>query len=76
MVGTIIIGKEMKKIYLLLGNHLLFKRRIEIYFLREFALVGYLNLTQKYTRDIINNKYSLKPNGISGNEDYGALSSW
>ena len=48
----------MKKIYLLHGNLIILLKVFKLfYFLREFAMAGYLNLTQKYTRKIIDEHY-------------------
>jgi predicted alpha-1,2-mannosidase len=34
------------------------------------------DLTQKYSRWILDNKYLTSPDGIPGNDDYGTMSSW
>jgi predicted alpha-1,2-mannosidase len=41
-----------------------------------FNYAGSANLTQKYTRWIMDNKYLTGPNGLPGNDDYGTMSSW
>jgi len=43
----------------------------------NFADQGkYAHLTQLYTRRIINEVYSTKPDGIPGNDDYSTMSAW
>jgi putative alpha-1,2-mannosidase len=34
------------------------------------------DLTQKYSRWILENKYTIYSNGLDGNDDYGTLSAW
>lgn len=41
-----------------------------------FNYAGRADLTQKWTRWLILNKYSAQPDGIPGNDDYGTMSAW
>ena len=48
-----------------------------IYF--QFGKFNYANrsdLTQKYSRWLLNNAYTIKPDGLPGNDDYGTMSAW
>ena len=41
-----------------------------------YNYIGKANKTQKYVAKILNEQYSNKPDGLSGNEDCGQMSSW
>ncbi len=41
-----------------------------------FTLVGKPELTQKWVRWILENKYQNAPNGLAGNDDCGTMSAW
>jgi len=41
-----------------------------------FAFTGRPDLTQQYVRWNMDNKYTSSPDGIPGNDDYGAMSAW
>jgi len=41
-----------------------------------FPFAGRPDLTQQYVRWVMDNKYTIDPDGIPGNDDYGALSAW
>jgi predicted alpha-1,2-mannosidase len=41
-----------------------------------FNYAGRPDLTQKFSRWILDNKYLTSPDGIPGNDDYGTMSSW
>ena len=41
-----------------------------------YNYVGKASKTQKYVAKILNEKYTEKPDGLSGNEDCGQMSSW
>ncbi|KAL5496212.1 hypothetical protein EMCRGX_G012453 [Ephydatia muelleri] len=41
-----------------------------------FDYVGRSDLTQKYARWLVANKYSSQPDGLPGNDDYGTMSAW
>jgi putative alpha-1,2-mannosidase len=41
-----------------------------------FSFSGRPDLTQKWTRWLLKNKYSILPDGIPGNDDYGTMSAW
>ena len=42
----------------------------------EFVAAGRPDLTQFHTRKVMEFAYSTKPDGMPGNDDFGALSSW
>ncbi len=42
----------------------------------EFAWAERIDLTQKYVHRILSEKYTNRPLGIPGNDDYGTMSSW
>eukprot|EP00048_Salpingoeca_helianthica_P017060 m.235483 g.235483 ORF g.235483 m.235483 type:complete len:787 (+) comp20087_c0_seq1:24-2384(+) len=42
----------------------------------QFNAAGRPDLTQKYVRFVMNFSYSTRPDGLPGNDDFGALSSW
>ena len=41
-----------------------------------FNVCGRPDRTQYWIRHILENEYSTEPEGIAGNDDYGALSAW
>ncbi|MCR4964784.1 MAG: GH92 family glycosyl hydrolase [Bacteroidales bacterium] len=41
-----------------------------------FDYIGQYNLTQKYTKQIMTELYTSKPDGLCGNEDCGQMSAW
>jgi predicted alpha-1,2-mannosidase len=41
-----------------------------------FAFAGRPDLTQKYIRMIMKTRYSVAPDGLPGNDDYGTMSAW
>ena len=41
-----------------------------------YNYIGKASKTQKYVAQILNEQYSEKPDGLSGNEDCGQMSSW
>jgi predicted alpha-1,2-mannosidase len=41
-----------------------------------FNFAGRADLTQKYARWYMHNKFTMQPDGIPGNDDYGTMSSW
>lgn len=42
----------------------------------QFSAAGRADLTQLHTRKIMRFAYSVEPDGMPGNDDFGALSSW
>ena len=41
-----------------------------------FAWAGRIDLTQKWVRTLIDTRFSSKPSGVPGNDDYGTMSWW
>jgi predicted alpha-1,2-mannosidase len=41
-----------------------------------FAFAGRRDLTVKYVKDTVSRRYTVLPDGIPGNDDYGEMSSW
>jgi putative alpha-1,2-mannosidase len=41
-----------------------------------FAWAGRIDLTQKWVRKVLDVRFTSKPSGIPGNDDYGTMSSW
>lgn len=48
----------------------------DLFAIAQFAYADRIDLTQYWVRKLLQKHYPNKPNGISGNDDYGALSSW
>ncbi|CAF0764417.1 unnamed protein product [Adineta ricciae] len=42
----------------------------------QFNYVNRSDLTQKYSRWLLNHAYTNQPNGLPGNDDYGTMSAW
>ena len=42
----------------------------------QFAYAGRIDRTQYWIRRLLERNYQNRPGGLSGNDDYGALSSW
>ncbi|CAF3360714.1 unnamed protein product [Rotaria socialis] len=42
----------------------------------QFNYANRSDLTQKYARWLLNHAYTMKPDGLPGNDDYGTMSAW
>ncbi|CAF1573665.1 unnamed protein product [Rotaria sordida] len=42
----------------------------------QFNYANRSDLTQKYARWLLNHAYTIKPDGLPGNDDYGTMSAW
>lgn len=42
----------------------------------QFNYANRSDLTQKYARWLLNHAYTVKPDGLPGNDDYGTMSAW
>ena len=48
----------------------------DLFSVYQFAYAGRIDRTQYWVRNLLSRHYPNRPNGLSGNDDYGALSSW
>ena len=42
----------------------------------QFVFAGRPDLTQRWSRWLLLNKYSSRPSGVPGNDDFGTMSAW
>lgn len=48
----------------------------ELFAVYMFSYVGRPDLTQEYSRWLLDNIFTTQPNGYPGNDDYGTMSAW